>query len=92
MKLERREAVALGGLAAIVLISAAWWALALWPAGDLPPEWLARTRAVCFGTRPDEPAWYDLYAGSDSALRQRLERGRRVGRLWIRLHRLGWRH
>lgn len=53
MTLERREAVALGGLAAIGLISAAWWALALWPAGDLPPEWLARTRAVCFGTRPD---------------------------------------
>jgi protein SCO1/2 len=40
MTLERREAVALGGLA-------------LWPAGDVPPEWLARTRAVCFGTRPD---------------------------------------
>jgi protein SCO1/2 len=53
MTLERREAVALGGLATIALISAAWWALALWPAGDVPPEWLARTRAVCFGTRPD---------------------------------------
>ena len=53
MKLGRREAVALGGVAAIALISAAWWALALWPAGDVPPEWLARTRAVCFGTRPD---------------------------------------
>ncbi|MEE9470517.1 MAG: SCO family protein [Gemmatimonadota bacterium] len=53
MKLERREAVALGGLATIALISASWWALALWPAGDAPPEWLARTRAVCFGTRPD---------------------------------------
>jgi protein SCO1/2 len=53
MKLERREAVALGGLATIALISAAWWALALWPAGDVPPEWLVRTRAVCFGTRPD---------------------------------------
>jgi protein SCO1/2 len=53
LKLERREAVALGGLATIALVSAAWWALALWPAGDVPPEWLARTRAVCFGTRPD---------------------------------------
>ncbi len=53
MKLERREAVALGGLTTITLVSAAWWALALWPAGDVPPEWLARTRAVCFGTRPD---------------------------------------
>jgi protein SCO1/2 len=53
MTLERREVVALGGLATIALISAAWWALALWPAGDVPPEWLVRTRAVCFGTRPD---------------------------------------
>lgn len=53
MKLERREALALGGLATISLVSAAWWALALWPAGDVPPEWLVRTRAVCFGTRPD---------------------------------------
>jgi protein SCO1/2 len=53
LKLERREAIALGGLATIALISAAWWALALWPAGDVPPEWLVRTRAVCFGTRPD---------------------------------------
>ena len=51
--MDRREVVVLGGLAAIGLISAAWWALALWPAGDVPPEWLTRTRAVCFGTRPD---------------------------------------
>jgi protein SCO1/2 len=53
LKLETREAVALGGLATIALVSASWWALALWPAGDVPPEWLVRTRAVCFGTRPD---------------------------------------
>ncbi|UCG75871.1 MAG: SCO family protein [Gemmatimonadota bacterium] len=53
MKMERREAWALAGLAAILIISAAWWALALWPAGDVPPAWLVRTRAVCFGTRPD---------------------------------------
>ena len=51
--LKRREVVALGGLATIGVISAAWWGLALWPAGDVPPEWLVRTRAVCFGTRPD---------------------------------------
>jgi protein SCO1/2 len=53
LKLEMREAVAVGGLATIAVISVAWWALALWPAGEVPPEWLARTRAVCFGTRPD---------------------------------------
>ena len=51
--MERRQAAALGGLVAIAAISAAWWALALWPAGDVPPEWLLRTRAVCFGTRPN---------------------------------------
>jgi protein SCO1/2 len=53
VRLSAREACALGALAAIAAISAAWWALALWPAGDVPPEWLVRTRAVCFGTRPD---------------------------------------
>jgi len=36
----------------IALITAAWWALALWPAGEVEPAWLARTRAACFGTVP----------------------------------------
>ena len=36
----------------IVLITAAWWALALWPVGQLEPAWLARTRAACFGAVP----------------------------------------
>lgn len=39
-------------LLAILVITAAWWALALWPAGAVEPEWLARTRAVCFGSMP----------------------------------------
>lgn len=39
-------------LAAIVAITAAWWALALWPAGSTQPEWLWRTRAACFGAAP----------------------------------------
>jgi hypothetical protein len=43
-----------------------------------------------FGRRTDEPAWYELYAGADAALRERLERGRALGRLWLFLHRLGW--
>jgi cytochrome oxidase Cu insertion factor (SCO1/SenC/PrrC family) len=46
---ERRGAV-LTALCAILVITAAWWALALWPAGKIPPEWLARTRGACFGT------------------------------------------
>lgn len=40
---------AAAALAAILAISAAWWALALWPLGADAPEWLARTREVCFG-------------------------------------------
>ncbi len=44
-----RGALALGALAAIALVTAAWWALALWPASSATPEWLLRTREVCFG-------------------------------------------
>lgn len=43
------------------MITAAWWALALWPAGSVEPEWLARTRAACFGSArgglPDAGGW-----------------------------------
>lgn len=39
-------------LLAILVITTAWWALALWPAGVVEPEWLLRTRAVCFGSPP----------------------------------------
>ncbi len=39
-------------LLAILAITAAWWALALWPAGAVEPAWLIRTRAVCFGSVP----------------------------------------
>lgn len=43
---------ALTALAAILVITAAWWALALWPAGANAPEWLTRTRTACFGSAP----------------------------------------
>lgn len=36
-------------LAAILIITAAWWSLALWPLEPTAPEWLLRTREVCFG-------------------------------------------
>ena len=39
-------------LAAIFVITAAWWALALWPVGTVQAEWLERTRAACFGAMP----------------------------------------
>ena len=45
-----------GALAALWLIlatTASWWALALWPAGPEAPQWLLRTREVCFGVQDD---------------------------------------
>ncbi len=47
-----RPGLALIALAAVVVITAAWWALAFWPAGSVEPEWLSRTRAACFGSEP----------------------------------------
>jgi len=47
-----RQAWALATLAAILVITAAWWALALWPAGPTAAEWLLRTRLACFGSTP----------------------------------------
>jgi cytochrome oxidase Cu insertion factor (SCO1/SenC/PrrC family) len=47
-----RPGLAITTLTLIVAITAAWWALALWPVGAAAPEWLARTRAACFGARP----------------------------------------
>jgi protein SCO1 len=40
-------------LAAILAITAGWWALALWPVATDAPEWLLRTREVCFGSTTD---------------------------------------
>lgn len=45
----RGGALALIALALILGITASWWALALWPLPSEAPEWLARTRLVCFG-------------------------------------------
>lgn len=39
-----------------------------------------------------EDLWYDLYAGSDTALAARLRRGRFLGRLALAAHRAGWRY
>ncbi len=37
-------------LAAICVITAGWWALALYPASADVPDWVLRTRAACFGS------------------------------------------
>jgi len=58
---DRLSGAALAALYVILAITAAWWALALWPAGEIPPEWLARTRGACFGVGesglPDAGGW-----------------------------------
>ena len=51
--MTRRELLPLTALAVILVITAAWWALALWPLPDETPAWLERTRLVCFGSRRD---------------------------------------
>ncbi len=48
----RRAATALTALLAIVLVSAGFWALALWPLTAAAPDWVARTREICFGRTP----------------------------------------
>lgn len=48
---ERRGGVLIA-LAAILVITAAWWALALWPSSSTESSWLARTQAACFGSKP----------------------------------------
>ena len=51
----------MGALAAIALVTAAWWALALWPLTEAVPGWVLRTREVCFGagrsTLPNAGGW-----------------------------------
>lgn len=58
--MTREQRFGLAALAALVIITVGWWALALWPAGG-DAEWLARTRAVCFGSvangLPDARGW-----------------------------------
>jgi len=61
MTATARAWTALGALAAILAITASWWALALWPVGTNGPEWILRTREVCFGstaeTLPNAGGW-----------------------------------
>ncbi len=52
---------ALFALFFLLVVTAGWWALALWPAGDVPAEWLIRARVVCFNAGddglPDASGW-----------------------------------
>ena len=64
MTQKAREQAAVATLAVILVITASWWALALWPAGDAAPAWMLRTRNACFGTAetglPDGGGWMAL--------------------------------
>lgn len=48
-RLDRGAVWGLAALAGILVITAGWWALALWPLPAETPEWLVRARAACFG-------------------------------------------
>ncbi|MBI3568032.1 MAG: SCO family protein [Gemmatimonadetes bacterium] len=89
-----RPGAASFALAAILVITAAWWTLALWPAGVATPDWVLRTQDACFGSartgRPDAGGWIllvgeplgmigTLYAIAGSSLRREL--GGLFGRL-----------
>jgi cytochrome oxidase Cu insertion factor (SCO1/SenC/PrrC family) len=50
---RRRQRAAVAALAAILAITASWWALALWRVEPGGPEWVLRTREACFGSNPD---------------------------------------
>lgn len=50
MTAPARGWTAVAALGAIVVITASWWALALWPVSGDAPEWFLRTRQVCFGS------------------------------------------
>ena len=93
----RRPGAATAALAAIVAITACWWALALWPVGQAGPDWLERTRSACFGAAPgglpDAGGWILLVGEPLGMLVVLLTVWRRsvAGELrWIALHR-GWR-
>jgi protein SCO1/2 len=49
---RERPSPAVAALGVILVVTAAWWALALYPAGAAAPEWLVRTRLACFGAAP----------------------------------------
>lgn len=61
MTARARAWTALGALLMVLAIAASWWALALWPVGPDAPQWVLRTREVCFGAKvnalPDAGGW-----------------------------------
>jgi len=60
----REDVWPLAAVAFLLLTTAAWWTLALWPLPEEGPAWLLRTRAVCFNPTesglPDLSGWIVL--------------------------------
>jgi cytochrome oxidase Cu insertion factor (SCO1/SenC/PrrC family) len=60
-RLRSGESIAVVTLGILLGVTAGWWALALWPLPSDTPEWLTRTRSVCFNTTenglPDASGW-----------------------------------
>lgn len=69
--MSRKDVWPLGAVGFILAVSVAWWALALWSVPGAP-EWLERTRAVCFnlteGGLPDAKGWLLLLGQPPSML------------------------
>lgn len=59
-----RAWTAVAALFAVLAVTASWWALALWPVPADTPDWVLRTRQVCFGATasslPDATGWMVL--------------------------------
>lgn len=58
--MERRDLWPLGAIGFILVVSVAWWTLALWSVPGAP-DWLERARSVCFNITetglPDAKGW-----------------------------------
>ncbi len=58
--MKKEDLWPLGGIGFILVVTAAWWSLALWSVPGAP-EWLERTRSVCFNITetglPDAKGW-----------------------------------
>jgi cytochrome oxidase Cu insertion factor (SCO1/SenC/PrrC family) len=50
-EVREHRGLALAALGVVGLVTAAWWALALYPTANAP-EWVSRTRLACFGAAP----------------------------------------
>lgn len=63
--IRKQDVLPLGAIGFVLAVTAGWWTLALWSAPGAP-EWLERTRSVCFNVTesglPDAKGWLLLLA------------------------------